>query len=143
MCFGRKVNTMSKILIIDHDIEVCRQLKCSIQSDTIFVYYVISIHDALLFLRKNECCLIILETQLADVGGMELLASIRGLHTMPIPVLSQYGILKNEQLASHRGADVFPDNPFITEECLIRAQELVRYYANLKSALKRSYTIVI
>lgn len=136
------IRKMNKILIIDDDIEVCKQIKYSLQSETILAYYAASIHDALLFLMKNECSLIILETRLADVDSTELLITIRGLHTMPILVLSDDGTLKNKKIAYHSGADDFLQKPFAIEECLLKAQALMRRYTDLNGCSKRSYTTV-
>lgn len=133
---------MNKILIIDDDIVVCKQIKYNLQSETILVYYAISVQDALLFLMKNECSLIILETRLAEIDGVELLSTIRNLHAMPILVLSSDGTLKTKATAYHNGADDFLKKPFETEECLLKAQALMRRYTDLNGCSKRSYTIV-
>ena len=43
---------MKKILIIDDDIEICKQIKYNLQNETTEVYYAESVKDALLFLMK-------------------------------------------------------------------------------------------
>lgn len=133
---------MNKILIIDDDIEVCKQIKYNLQSESILVYYAVSVQDALLFLMKNECALIILEARLSEIDGMELLATICSLHTMPILVLSHDGTLKNKKIAYHSGADDFLEKPFVADECLLKAQALMRRYTDLNGCSKRSYTMV-
>lgn len=133
---------MNKILIIDDDIETCEQIKNNLQSEMLLVYYAVSIQDALLFLMKNECVLIILETKLTEIDGLELLSTIRSLHTMPILVLSHDATLKNKTIAYQSGADDFLSKPFALEECLLKAQALMRRYTDLNGCSKRSYTIV-
>lgn len=133
---------MKKILIIDDDIAVCKQIKYNLQNETTEVYYAESVKDALLFLMKNNCCLIILEISLSEMDGAELIQSIRKRSTMPVLVLSYDGSICHMKKAFDSGADDFLVKPFITEECLLRAHALIRRYLEINPNATRSYTIV-
>lgn len=133
---------MKKILIIDDDIEICKQIKYNLQNETTEVYYAESVKDALLFLMKNDCCLIILEISLSEMDGAELIQSIRKRSTMPVLVLSYDGSIRHMKKAYDSGADDFLVKPFVTEECLLRSQALIRRFTELNPDSHRSYTIV-
>lgn len=133
---------MKKILIIDDDIAVCKQIKYNLQNETTEVYYAESVKDALLFLMKNDCCLIILEISLSEMDGAELIHTIRKRSTMPVLVLSYDGSIHHMKRAFASGADDFLVKPFVTEECLLRSHALIRRYIELNPNSKRSYTIV-
>lgn len=141
--FVRKGDFMkTNILIIDDDLAVCKQIKYNLQSEVINVYYAMSVKDALLFLAKNNCSLIILELRHSEADGTELLHAIRARNPVPVLVLSYDGSLEHKTKAFKGGADDFLVKPFVTEECLLRAQALIRRYTELNPMAKRSYTIV-
>lgn len=133
---------MKKILIIDDDIAICKQIKYNLQNETTEVYYAKSVSDALLFMLKNECCLIILEITLSEAGGTELLHAIRKRNPVPVLVLSYDCSMQHMANAFNNGADDFLAKPFVTEECLLRAQALIRRYLELNPNSTRNYTIV-
>lgn len=133
---------MKKILVIDDDIEVCKQIKYNLQNETTEVYYSESVKDALLFLMKNNCCLIILELTLSEMDGAELIHTIRKRSTLPVLVLSCDGSMHHMKKAFASGADDFLVKPFVTEECLLRAQALIWRFTELNPSSQRSYTIV-
>lgn len=133
---------MKKILIIDENIQVCKQIKYNLQNESTEVYYATSIRDALLFIVKNECCLIILEITLSEMDGTELLHAIRQRSPVPVLVLSYDGSIHHKTKAFESGADDFLQKPFETAECLLRAQAIIRRYTELNPRTKRSYTIV-
>lgn len=129
-------------MIIDDDICVCKEIKYNLQNDTTRVYYAESVRDALLFLLKNNCCLIILEITLSEMDGSELLHAIRQRNPVPVLVLSYDGSLQHRTRIYESGADDFLQKPFETAECLLRAQALIRRYTEFNPKAKRSYTIV-
>lgn len=133
---------MKKILVIDDDLEVCKQIKYNLQNESTEVYYAESVRDALLFLMKNDCCLIILELTLSEIDGDELIRTIRKRASTPVLVLSYDGSIHHMKRAFASGADDFLVKPFVTEECLLRSHALIRRYIELNPNSKRSYTIV-
>ena len=49
-----------KVLIIDDDLTVCRQIKYALQSITTDVYYAISVSEGLKRFMEQEYCLVIM-----------------------------------------------------------------------------------
>ncbi len=133
---------MKKILIIDDDILICKEIKYNLQNETTEAYYATSVKDALLFLMKNDCCLIILELTLSEIDGDELIRTIRKRATTPVLVLSYDGSIQHMERAFRSGADDFLVKPFVTEECLLRSQALIRRFTMQNPNVGRSYTIV-
>jgi DNA-binding response OmpR family regulator len=133
---------VKKILIIDDDIDICKQIKYNLQNETTEAYYATSVTDALLFLMRNDCCLIILELTPSETGGDELIHAIRKRASTPVLVLSCDGSIQHMERAYASGADDFLVKPFVTEECLLRSQALIRRFTELNPRAGRSYTIV-
>lgn len=131
-----------KILIIDDDLSICKEIKYNLQSETTEVYYATSVKDALLFLMKNDCCLIILELALSEIGGDELIHVIRKIAETPVLVLSYDSSIQHMKKAFQSGADDFLVKPFVTEECLLRSQALIHRFTTQNPHEGRSYTIV-
>lgn len=58
-----------KVLIIDDDLNVCRQIKYSLQNETTDVYYALSVHDGLKSFMKQQYCLVIMDIVLSEAGA--------------------------------------------------------------------------
>lgn len=50
-----------KVLIIDDDLNVCKEIKYSLQNETTVVYYALSAHDGIEQLTKHQFCLVIMD----------------------------------------------------------------------------------
>ena len=55
-----------KVLIIDDDITVCKEIKYSLQSETTEVYYALSAKDGFEQFAKHQFCLVIMDIQLSE-----------------------------------------------------------------------------
>lgn len=64
-----------KVLIIDDDLDICREIKYALQSETTDAFYALSATDGLLQFTKNQFCLIIMDIQLSEIDGLFLLES--------------------------------------------------------------------
>ena len=62
-----------KVLIIDDDLEVCRQIKYSLQNETTEVYYALSVRDGLNRFMEQRYCLVIMDIVLSEADGNKLL----------------------------------------------------------------------
>lgn len=77
-----------RVLIIDDDLNVCKEIKYSLQNETTVVYYALSAHDGIEQLTKHQFCLVIMDILLSEADGIELLKMIRKIKPIPILVLS-------------------------------------------------------
>ena len=76
-----------KVLLIDDDLKICKEIKDSLQNETTDVYYALSVRDALEQFVKHQFCLVIMDIQLSETDGLYLLEQLRKMNPMPILVL--------------------------------------------------------
>ncbi len=130
-----------KVLIIDDDLNVCREIKYSLQNETTDVYYAISTRDGFEQFSKHQFCLVIMDIQLSTTDGITLLKRFRDLKPMPILVLSSKSSSEDRIEALQAGANAWISKPYELEECLANAQSLMRLYGDLHTIESRHYTL--
>lgn len=130
-----------KVLIIDDDLNVCRQIKYSLQNDTTEVYYVLSVRDGLKSFMEQSYCLVIMDIVLSETDGHELLTLMRQAKPTPILVLSSKPGNEHKLKAYHAGAHAYLEKPYELEECLAQAEALMQLYVGLVDKEKRCYTL--
>lgn len=124
---GSVINARSPIVLVvetDRGIQkLLRRVLCDYGYRTI----VASNGRAALALLQTKPDLIILELQLADIEGVDLIRSIRiTLESVPIIVLSNLGDERSKVEALDLGADEFLTKPFGMEELLARMRSALR-----------------
>lgn len=130
-----------KVLIIDDNFDVCREIKYALQSETTDVYYAMSVHDGIKQLSTNYFCLVIMDILLSEADGMELLKIIRHIRPIPILVLSSKPGSEKRIAAFKAGAHGYMEKPYQLEECLAYAKSLMELYAHLHMSESRCYTL--
>lgn len=128
-------------MIIDDNLDVCREIKYSLQNETTDVYYALSAHDAIEQLTKHQFCIVIMDILLSEADGMELLKVIRQIKPVPILVLSSKPGSEERIAALKAGANGYMEKPYNLEECLAHAQSLMELYAQLHTSEGRCYTL--
>lgn len=131
-----------RVLIIDDDLDVCRQIKYSLQNETTDVYYALSVHDGLKSFMEQQYCLVIMDIVLSEADGHELLTIMRQSKPTPILVLSSKPGNVHKLQALQAGAHAYLEKPYELEECLAQAETLMRLYVELADQEKRCYTLV-
>lgn len=76
------------VLVIDDDLNTCRELKAKLENEETEVYYTLSTNEALCAFMKWNFCLVIMEIQLPENDGCEVLRIMRQTKAIPILVLS-------------------------------------------------------
>lgn len=130
-----------KVLIIDDDLNTCKEIKYSLQSETTDVYYALSAKDGFEQFSKYQFCLVIMDIQLSETDGLSLLEKLRKMNPMPILVLSSKSSSKDRIEALKAGAVGYMEKPYALEECLAHAQSLIRLYADIGPISNRRYTL--
>lgn len=120
-----------KVLIIDDNINVCKEIKYALQNETTDVYYALSVHDGIEQLTKYHFCLVIMELLLSEGDGMELLKMLQLFKPIPILVLSSKPGSEDRIAALKAGAHGYVEKPYDLEECLAHAQSLMELYTQL------------
>lgn len=75
-----------QILIINNDLVFCQTLRDTLQDSLTDILYMRSSIEALASFMEKSYCLVILDVQLSDMNGMELLRTLR--HTKHTPILA-------------------------------------------------------
>lgn len=130
-----------RVLIIDDNLVVCKEIKYALQNETTDVYYALSVHDGIEQLTKHHFCLVIMELLLSEEDGMELLKMIQLFKPIPILVLSSKPGSEERIAALKAGAHGYMEKPYDLEECLAHAQALMQLYAQLHTTESRCYTL--
>lgn len=130
-----------KVLIINDDLEVCKQLKYSLQNDTTDAYYTLSAHDGLKRFMEQQYCLVIIDFVLSEIDGHGLIKVMR--KTKPVPILVISSIQGNEYKLSayNAGAHGYWVRPYKLDECLAQARSLIQLYIELVDKEKCYYTL--
>lgn len=81
---------------------------------------------ALMNINDRSPDLVLLDLNLPDIHGLEILRSVRSHSFLPMIVLSGYGKDKDRVLALEAGADDYMAKPFSPEELIARVKALLR-----------------
>lgn len=135
------IHTKKKVLVIDNDVTVCKEIKYALQSQTTDVYYAISVQEGFELFVKQNYCLVIMDIYLSESDGLYLLRMIRKAKPVPILVLSAKADVSNKVSALEAGANVYLHKPYELEECLAHAQSLMKLYFDLNTIESRCYTL--
>lgn len=131
-----------KVLVIDEDLNVCREIKYALQDDnTTDVYYALSVGEALEMFMKQRFCLVIMDVLLSETDGRELLKIMRRAKPVPILVLSAKASPAERASLLQTGANVYLEKPYDLEECLAQAQSLMQLYVEGNPVESRCYTL--
>lgn len=130
-----------KVLIIDDDLDTCKEIKYALQSETMDVYYVLSAKEGYEQFAKHQFCLVIMDIHLSEADGLSLLELLRKMNPMPILVLSSKSSSEDRIGALKAGATGYMEKPYALEECLAHAQSLIQLYADIGPVSKRHYTL--
>ena len=130
-----------RVLIIDDNLVVCKEIKYALQNETTDVYYALSIHDGIEQLTNHHFCLVIMEIHLSEGDGMELLKILQLFKPIPILVISSKTGSEERITALKAGAHGYMEKPYDLEECLAHAQALMQLYTQLHTTESRCYTL--
>ena len=119
---------MNRVLIVDNDLSTCKEIKYNLQDATTAVFYTHSIYEAIYMIQQESHSLIIMDACLSPKGGTELIKQIRLMNPLPILALSATASTADKVAALQCGADDFMNKPYDLDECLARAQALMRRY---------------
>lgn len=130
-----------KVLIIDEDLSVCKEIKYALQSETTDAYYALSVKQGFEMFTKQHFCLVIMDIILSETDGVELLQTIRKTKPVPILVLSSKADTNDKVSALRAGANAYLHKPYELEECLAHVQSLMELYTDLHTTESRCYTL--
>jgi len=113
---GRDAMDITKILLIEDD-EMASELICEFLVDCGFeVDPVFTVTDGLSYINHHEYSLIILDINLPDFNGFEVLKSMKNRISLPVIVTSAYSDTKHKVTAFKYGASDYMVKPLDLEE---------------------------
>lgn len=114
------------ILIVEDD-EDTAEVVCTLLEDAGFqTVSVESGEDALKNISAHLPDLVLLDLNLPDINGLEILRHVRSHSFLPMIVLSGYGKDRDRVKALEAGADDYLSKPFSPEELVARVKALLR-----------------
>ena len=115
-----------EILIIDDELQICKLLEITLQSNDYKVIQTNTARDGLIAAASHSPDLILLDIGLPDENGQEVLRKLREWYNKPIIILSVQSDESNIVLALDNGANDYLIKPFRTGELLARIRTALR-----------------
>jgi DNA-binding response OmpR family regulator len=114
------------ILIIEDDVDTAEVVSTLLNSAGYNAYAVEDGETALREINAQSPDLVLLDLNLPDINGLEVLKSVRAYSSLPMIVLSGYGRDEDRVKALEVGADDYLTKPFSPEELVARVRALLR-----------------
>lgn len=114
------------ILVVEDD-EDTAEVVCTLLEDAGYKTQAVDMGKiALDEISMNTPDLVLLDLNLPDINGLEVLKSVRSTSFLPMIVLSGYGKDRDRVHALEAGADDYMGKPFSSEELIARVKALLR-----------------
>jgi two-component system, OmpR family, response regulator len=122
------MNTKTKILVVDDDVNICELMRLYLEKDG---YEVITAHNGIkgveLF-KESTPNLILLDLMLPGIDGLQVCREIRKVSSIPIIMLTAKGETFDKVLGLELGADDYMVKPFEPKELVARVKAVLRRY---------------
>jgi two-component system, OmpR family, KDP operon response regulator KdpE len=126
------VNEGPLVLIVEDDHQVCRFLHTSLIAHAYRTLECSTGERALELVRERSPDVVLLDLNLPDLDGMEIVARIRSWTMLPIIVISARALERQKVEALDAGADDYLTKPFGFEELLARIRTALRHASRAK-----------
>lgn len=119
---------MSKILIVDDDIDIAHLVSDSLEDEGFQTHICTNGEDAIEYVCKNteDISLITLDIMLPGESGLEVCKTIRNKVNCPIIFVSAKGKTIDTVLGLELGGDDYISKPFVVEELVARVKAHIR-----------------
>lgn len=114
------------ILVVEDDENIAEIMGKLLKDDGYHPFIVQSGEDALDIITTATPDLVLLDINLPDINGLEILKKVRQSSFLPMIVVSGFGKERDRVIALETGADDYLSKPFSTEELLARVKALLR-----------------
>ena len=115
------------VLVVDDELQIRRFLRISLEANGYRVFEAETGHDALSKAAQLRPDIIILDMNLPDLEGIEVLKRLREWSKTPVIILSVRDADRDKVLALDAGADDYLTKPFSTAELLARLRVASRH----------------
>jgi two-component system KDP operon response regulator KdpE len=121
------LNEAAPVLIVDDELSIRRFLRISLETSNYRVYEAESGQEALAKAAQLRPEVIILDMNLPDMEGVEVLRRLREWTSTPVIILSVRDADRDKVAALDAGADDYLTKPFSTDELLARLRVARRH----------------
>jgi two-component system, cell cycle response regulator CtrA len=116
-----------RVLLIEDDSHMARSIELMLRSEGLYVYTTDLGEEGLDLGKMYDYDIIILDLQLPDISGFEVLKAMRVAKVRaPVLILSGNAVVESKVKALGFGADDYMTKPFHKDELVARIQALVR-----------------
>jgi len=139
-----KLLSNRKILTIDDSIFITKQIKTVLEPRNYIVYLAKTANDGFEILKKEDIDLIVLDLELPDIHGLDVLEKIRrNVSYFNIPIIVLSGHLSHDIIRKilKSGGNDFIKKPFVVEEFILKVDLLVENAQKEKSILEKAKKI--
>ena len=140
---------MKYVIIIDDEIEICESIKMILEYEDYKVDYFTDARDGIKNLEFNEYSVLLLDIQMPNMTGFEVLDEIRNKNlNLNVVMISAHSSLENAVKATKLGAFDFIEKPIDREKLLISVRNasertvLLSENKKLKNDLKVEQTMI-
>ena len=114
----------------------------TLQDNLTDIFFMRSSTEALASYMKESYCLVILDIQLSDMNGMDLLRTLRHTKHTPILVLKEPLDIDAQISLLVSGANVFLKKPINVQLCKAQANALIQLYISSKKNRSKHSPII-
>lgn len=125
------IHIKKRVLVIDNDLVLCQAIYNSMQDDLTEICYMTSAVEALASYMTQDCCLVIVNAQLSDMNGMDLIQTIRNTKNTPILALTASSNVADKIKLFHLGADACIEKSLGVDVCVAQANALIQVHTNM------------
>jgi len=110
---GHTVKDITKILIIDDEVDICEMLKDFFDARGYKVTYALTGQGGLDAFSVERHEIVMLDLYLGDIYGLEVLKKIKAMdRSSVVIIITGSGSKEDERIAKELGADFYIDKPF-------------------------------
>ncbi len=117
------------ILVVDDEPQIRRVLRSTLSARGYVITEAKTGEEAVEWVRREPPDLVLLDVNMAGIGGIEACRQIRGISGAPIIMLTVRNAERDKVLALDAGADDYVVKPFSIEELLARIRAALRRYS--------------
>jgi len=121
-----------KILIIEDDEIAANLMREYLENCTFTVECVHTITDGLSYIQNNDYHLLLLDLNLPDFNGLDMLKSIKNRVAIPVIIISAYSDIQNKIQAFKYGASDYMIKPIDLEELEARIWAIMGRHSNIQ-----------
>ncbi|MDD5528696.1 MAG: DNA-binding response regulator [bacterium] len=116
----------SSVLVVDDESEICKMLKTFFEEERYEVSYALTGKDAIKKLKERKFNAVLLDINLPDIEGTELIPVFKGIHPdIEVVMITGHSTKENAIRALNNNASHYIEKPFNLEELLAKVHGLI------------------